>query len=369
MASRVMDARFPGTCRTCGGGIAVNARIVWTKEEGAKGQAHHYTCVHQAVETVAPPIVEPPIASIAERELDKRIEAAVARRMASLDAPTSVTVNVSHGGVQTASVKGAHPQFAALLTYLSATKNVYAFGAPGAGKSYAANQLAVALESRACRYVPLSPQTQRSSLFGYMDAHSHYFSTATRDVWEFGGVLVLEEVDNTNAALLAETNAMIASGYGEFPDARVPRHADCYILALGNTPGFGPTPAFPERRPLDRAFRDRFTFLRWEYALKHEKEIARSLTTSKDIADAWCTWVQRVRKYAATEYRALTCSPRSIYAGVPLLEARCEPLAVAHATLFQGIEDGVISKILNACPLPSITWTAEAAAPPALGEF
>jgi hypothetical protein len=98
---------------------------------------------------------------------------------------------------------------------------------------------------------------------------------------------------------------------------------------------------------------DRFAFLRWQYAPDHERAIARTLTHDAEACDAWAAWVHAVREYAATAYPALTCSPRSIYAGVALL-GRMPVAEVAEATLFQGIEAGVVAKITAACPLPSI---------------
>ena len=249
----------------------------------------------------------------------------------------------------------AHPQFAALATMADcAPRCVYLHGSPGAGKSHAAHGLAT---SRALtyRYVSLSPQSMPSLLFGYMDAQGRYVGTAFRYVYEHGGVICIDEVDNANANLLASLNSALANGIAEFPDGLVERHADCIVIATGNTPGFGPTLAFPERRPLDRAFRDRFTFLAWHYAPEHEKQIARGLTANRKLADAWVSYVHKVRTYAAKAYPALTASPRAIYAGIPLLERGIAPADVAESVLFQGIERGVIEKIHAACALPTVT--------------
>lgn len=251
--------------------------------------------------------------------------------------------------------------FPILRAIVESGANVYVHDAPGSGKSHAAAALADILE-RPYRYVSLSPQSMPSLLLGYMDAQGRYVRTGFRDVYEFGGIFCIDEADNANANLLASLNSALANGCAEFPDAQVERHAECVIIATGNTPGNGPTLAFPERRPLDRAFRDRFVFLPWPYCTEHEVALARRIAEARSLpvalAETWAAWVHAVRAYCAQAYPALTCSPRSIYAAIPLL-ASLDVETVASATLFQGLADATVrGKILAACPLPAIERVA-----------
>ncbi len=387
MIRREMTSKYPGRCKACGGGIAVGETITWVRngDRRGRGSAYHLACnaptddaapsaspaandsapsaTHQAAPVapsapVSAPVSADPALDALARALLPRLEAlgiATTQAAQSDDATTRVAhdVFVTRADGVRVSVTDAHPQFAALTVYATTGKrNAYVWGAPGAGKSHAAKALAEVL-GIAFRYVSLSPQSMPSVLLGYCDAQGRYVSTGFRHCYQFGGVFCIDEVDNASANLLATLNSALANGTAEFPDGQVTRHPDCIVIATGNTPGFGPTLAFPERRPLDRAFRDRFKFLRWQYAPDHERSLARAIASEHEVADAWCDWVHAVRDYAASAYPALTCSPRAIYEGVELL-AHADVADVAEATLFQGTESGVVAKILSACPLPKI---------------
>lgn len=388
-----IPAKYPGRCRTCGAGIDQGSPIVWIREGERKGRgsAYHPTCappegadtgmaitLGEAGEAGTVTVAQGPdavttVTAAAQPDLSSNgaagdaidpLVAEVRRRLLARgftgtagEAVTTVshTVTIQRPDAAATVVTDAHPQFATLATMADcAPRCVYLHGSPGAGKSYAARKVATS-RTLPYRYVSLSPQSMPTLLFGYMDAQGRYVSTAFRQAYERGGVICIDEVDNANANLLASLNGALANGRAEFPDGMVDRHPDCIVIATGNTAGFGPTLAFPERRPLDRAFRDRFTFLAWQYAPAHEKAIARSLTANRALADAWTSYIHAVRTYAAKAYPALTCSPRSIYAGIPLLARGLAPAEVAESTLFQGIEAGVIAKITAACPLPTVT--------------
>jgi len=245
-----------------------------------------------------------------------------------------------------------HPLFELLLKLTSVRQHVYLWGAPGGGKSHAAHAAATAL-GLTYRYVSLSPQSMPSLLTGYMDAHGRYVRTAFRECYEHGGIFCIDEVDNCNGALLASLNSALANGMAEFPDAQIPRHPDCVIVATGNTPGMGGTLSFPERRALDLAFRDRFAFVEWIYAPKWEKAVVRTMHPSADAAETWCGWVLAVRKWCAKEYPALCCSPRASFKGAALL-GMFDLEQIAEMVLFQGIDPAVKSKVLDSIPLPAI---------------
>lgn len=339
-----ITAKFPGRCIKCNKAIAVGEWIYWTKATGKRGQAWHEACEGATQQAADSPELPPDAPPEPPKALEPEPEP-----IAPITVPARPLRTLSD------ELAMAHPLFPTLLAMLESGANVYLNGAPGAGKSHAAMQAADVLE-RPYRYISLSPQSMPSLLTGYMDAQGRYVRTGFRDVYEHGGVFCIDEVDNANANLLASLNSALANGCAEFPDAQVDRHPLCVVIATGNTAGNGPTLAFPERRPLDRAFRDRFVFLAWAYAPDHERAIARTIVgdAGTALAEAWAAWVHAVRDYCATAYPALTCSPRAIYAGVRLLDA-LDTHEVADAVLFQGVADSAVkAKILTACPLPNI---------------
>jgi len=404
---RRMQSKFPGVCVGCGRPFPAGEAITWERPDEPltagrkpKGRAYHDACApapdgatpggithttaggttvdipaDDEIDMTAgteptpdviearpscndagtPPTTADPAMEALARGLMPIMERAGFARGTRDNVLTRTHVIAKRPDGTSTTIPDAHPQFASLLTMVEACRNVYTHGAPGAGKSYASASVAQAL-GLDYRYASLTPMAMPSLLTGYMDAQGRYVSTDFRHVYEHGGVFAIDEADNANANLLASLNSALANGLASFPDGMIARHPDCVVIATGNTPGMGPTIAFPERRPLDRAFRDRFAFLAWTYAPEHERTIARGMLPDfPDAADAWAQWVHAVRAYCATDYPALTCSPRAIYSGVAMLGRGGLSLRmIADAALFQGIEGAVASKILAACPMPAI---------------
>jgi len=397
-----MHSKYPGTCVGCGRAFPQGAEIVWQAAPQVTGQRHrgkawHKTCAPgfaddtsdaevPEVDNGLPDVIEEPtptdwsdvtadaptpmapdtatsmapvgddnMLDLMARSLLPYLKRHGIERGATATPETSREhiICVRPDGTSTR-IPDAHPQFAMLLTVTEANRNVYAYGAPGAGKSHATREVATAL-GLPYYYISLSPMSMPSCLMGHVAPDGKYVRTAFREAYENGGVFAIDEVDNASSVLLATLNSALANKLGAFPDGMIPMHASFYCIATGNTPGFGPTLAFPERRALCRAFRDRFSFLEWGYSKRHETTIARSMWQEAPAAsDAWAKWIHSVRAYCMTDYPALTCSPRSIYAGVGLLARGIAPAMVADMTLFQGIDKSVAAKIVAACPLPVI---------------
>lgn len=375
--TRIIKAKFPGRCRKCNGALGIGEEVAWHRASahGGRGSIYHPPCAptegeappplagrNDAVPTEPPQDVPTDAMDALARELLPRLEKlGIKRGGGDEQTRTRDVYIVKREGALDVTVDMPHPLFETLLTLATARLHAYAWGAPGAGKSFAAHAVASVL-GLGYRYVSLCPQSMPSLLMGYMDAHGKYVRTAFRETYEHGGVFCIDEVDNANANLLATLNSALANGIAEFPDAQVPRHADFVIVATGNTQGAGPTLAFPDRRPLDLAFRDRFVFLKWTYAPEHERAIARQLAGSDnalvEAGEAWAQWIHVVRAHCEEAYPSLVASPRAIYSAVPLL-ARLDVADVADLVLFQGIEDGVRKGIVEACPMPRIKRPAE----------
>jgi cobaltochelatase CobS len=103
-----------------------------------------------------------------------------------------------------------------------------------------------------------SPMSTESKLLGFRNAHGDYVSTVFRQRYEFGGVMLLDELDNANPAIVAVANGGLANNQMEFPDGVIKRHADFVAIATANTLGTGPTAEFAGRQRLDPATLNRF---------------------------------------------------------------------------------------------------------------
>jgi hypothetical protein len=150
-----------------------------------------------------------------------------------------------------------HELFEKVLAAVMRQVHVYLPGPPGTGKSHMVEQIAEALQV-AFGVTSFSPMSTESKLLGFRNAHGDYVSTVFRQRYEFGGVMLLDELDNANPAIVAVLNGGLANNQMEFPDGVIKRHADFVAIATANTLGTGPTAEFAGRQRLDPATLNRF---------------------------------------------------------------------------------------------------------------
>lgn len=262
---------------------------------------------------------------------------------------TELTITRPDGSKET--FKSEHPLFPVLLGYVNAGCNVYAWGAPGGGKSTAAAHAAKAL-GRSYGYISLNPQTTDSRLLGFKDAHGVYQRTPFRDCYENGGVFCIDEMDNASDNLLTTLNGALENGHAAFPDGMVTKHPDFVMIATGNTAGRGGSQNHAGRRPFDAATAERFVYVEWTYDEPFEERL--TLAQNAD-ARPWLLWVRKVRAYAGQHHPRLVVSPRASMLGARLLKAGAVADAeqLAEAVLFKGLDRDTRAKILAACPLPA----------------
>jgi MoxR-like ATPase len=104
------------------------------------------------------------------------------------------------------------------------------------------------------------------------------------------------------------------NGLCAFPDAIVERHADCIVIAAGNTWGLGATADYVGRNKLDGAFLDRFHVrLDWQYDVALEVAISGN--------EKWTRRVQAARERARAAGLKVLITPRASQAGAALIEA------------------------------------------------
>lgn len=208
----------------------------------------------------------------------------------------------------------AHYMLPKLLQLVSVHKpdgtrpNIYLYGPAGSGKSTAPRQIAEIL-GLPFDYACFNPMVPDSKLMGYMAAGGEYIQTLFKERYENGGVFMFDEADNMSALLQASINGAIGNGHGSFPHKNVKRHQDFICIATGNTLGLGPTAQFPERRPMDPSFRDRFTVLGWGYDDKLTASIVGGIL-QKDPSE-FIAWVKSVAEPLVTRHPTCIVSPRA----------------------------------------------------------
>lgn len=187
-------------------------------------------------------------------------------QLAAMETAREIVVK-SADGKKAIKVGAQHQEFEKLLRWTNLNKNMFMRGAAGSGKTSAVAAIAKAL-GLPFYAISLGPQTSKSDLVGYMDATGKYVPTLLRKAFENGGVILFDEIDAANAAVLTIINAILSAKVGDFVgfgDKMVARHADCRFLAAGNTYGKGADALYVGRAQLDAATINRWNFLNWDY--------------------------------------------------------------------------------------------------------
>ena len=210
-----------------------------------------------------------------------------------------------------------HKDFQLIARILTLRHHLWLAGGAGAGKTTVAEQVAKAL-GLAYQEISCGPATDQWDLFGYKSPDGRYIEGKIREVFEFGGVLMLDEVDNASDSVLVAMNSALANGHATFPDGRVKKHKDFVCIAGANTFGRGADRMYVGRNQLDGATLDRFSFLPFDY----DEEAEFSWAAGKAPGcDSWVKYVQAVRQAAMERQLRVIVSPRASLFGAEKLAA------------------------------------------------
>lgn len=220
-------------------------------------------------------------------------------------------------------IKGkAHKDLERVLRLVRAGVTPFLQGPAGTGKSTLARQVAEAMGLDKAGTLPTNPSMSEVKLLGYMDANGRYVRTEFREVWEHGGVFLLDEIDCGHPAIVKGFNELLECKAGQaaaFPDGMVPRSEDCILLAAANTFGKGATAAYVGGFELDASTRNRFTFLVIDYDTDLERDLAKLFGGAK--GEAWAIKVQSMRANVEAAGLRVVVSTRDVVEGAKLLAA------------------------------------------------
>lgn len=235
--------------------------------------------------------------------------------------------------------KDRHFLFQEILTSVNLRLPVALIGPAGSGKSTLCKDVATALD---LKFYLQNGVTGAHELTGYMDAHGRYISTPFRTAFEFGGLILVDEVDTSEAGALKWINTALANGHAGFPDKSEPIncHPDFRIIIAANTFGTGADRLYVGANQLDASTLDRFVFIDFPYDEKLEMKLGGNIK--------WVSRVQALRKAAIKEKARIVISPRASIHGAKLLAIGWKQEIVEQRTIWKGIDPELKTRIQKA---------------------
>lgn len=176
------------------------------------------------------------ISAAAEYKAKQAAEQAAKEAAAAAAASGKNLITLSDGS--TVEVSGrVHPAFREVLEDLKDLHSVYLYGPAGTGKSYMAQQLAEAL---GVEFYSSSQAQLKYDLLGTYNAKGEHIHTSFTRAAINGGVWLWDEFDRSSQDSTTAINDALANGRVDIPGiGMVEIHPDFYVIASGNTCGFG----------------------------------------------------------------------------------------------------------------------------------
>ena len=311
--------------------IYTAAQIEENKKEAEEAQAANDN-------VIVPP--EPPSMAFLRKAIDAptigEVVDMIHNEMESYHCFENISVKIDDTQLEPQAAEPRHYLFPEILTVVANKLYPALIGPAGAGKSTVCEQVANTLGKKFFLQVSVSGTHE---LTGYMDAHGRYQSTAFRACFEQGGLILLDEVDSSDAGALKWINTALANGHAVFPDRTDPvkRHDDFRIIIAANTYGNGADRLYVGANQLDASTLDRFVFLDFRYDEKLEAKIAGNLQ--------WVRRVQSLRRAASLEKARMVISPRASIHGSKLLAAGWQQSIVEDRTIWKDTDPELRKRI------------------------
>jgi cobaltochelatase CobS len=165
-----------------------------------------------------------------------------------------------------------HPIFEQVMFHISCGDHVMLVGPKGCGKTHLAEQVAKGLE-RDFGMLSLSGGVTEGKLFGRVAPNINtgenvYTATRFVELYETGGVYLLDEVDAADPNVLLSVNGALANGKMPIERPSKPvakKHRNFVCMAAANTWGNGADRQYVGRNQQDSAFTERFVQIAMDY--------------------------------------------------------------------------------------------------------
>lgn len=217
------------------------------------------------------------------------------------------------------------------------SKNIMLSGGVGTGKTTLCAQIADKLGLEFYPY-SLCSQTVKSDLVGFISANGSYITSALRQAYENGGLVLLDEMDAANPNVLSIINNMLSNEQYYFPDGIVEKHENFRCICAMNSNGRGNEIIYTKSQRLDASTLDRFVFIKVDIDENLEKMLA-------DNED----WYNRIIKFRQVAKEVcqdeLVIGTRALLDGADLLDAGFSQSEVEDMVIYKGIDEDIIDAI------------------------
>ena len=244
-----------------------------------------------------------------------------------------------------------HPLFEKVVRLCKAGLNVALVGPAGCGKSHLARQVATALQARTYAELNCTSGASEADLTGYLlptgaGGAFEYHAAPFVDVYENGGVFMLDEFDAADPNMALVINAATANGHINLPK-RLGKHSakrgdNVVILAGLNTTMTGADATYSARNAMDGSTADRWYMVRMGYDEAYEAALWGAKATVKRWQPAdpetceqeivlLCDWIKQLRQRVQQAKLRRIVSTRAFQkaiaarrAGVPMDEIKSD---------------------------------------------
>jgi len=181
-----------------------------------------------------------------------------------------------------------HPIFEQVMFHLGCGDNVMLVGPSGCGKTHLAEQIAKIMDLDHAA-LSLSGGVTESKIFGRVTPNittgkSEFHGTPFTEMYENGGVVLLDEVDAADPNVLLSLNLALGNRRLTLDRPKNPlvrQHKDFVCLAAANTWGNGADRQYVGRNQQDGAFNARFVQLSMDY----DENLERSLCANAELCE------------------------------------------------------------------------------------
>ena len=125
-----------------------------------------------------------------------------------------------------------HAKYDEVMKLVNANIAVLLTGEAGSGKTTLIKHIADDMKLKFFT-ISMTRQTTLSHLLGFVSVNGNYIPSSLRKCFEFGGLMLLDEIDAGDPNVLLSLNT-IENGYISFPDELVECHPDFRIAATAN---------------------------------------------------------------------------------------------------------------------------------------